>query len=30
MPRLKLAVDPGTIQRAEEELGNIRESKLAI
>jgi transposase len=30
MPRPKLAVDPGTVQRAEEELGNIRESKLAI
>lgn len=30
MPRPKLAVDPGTIQRAEEELGKIRESKLAI
>jgi transposase len=30
MPRPKLAVDPRTVQRAEEELGNIRESKLAI
>jgi hypothetical protein len=30
MPLPKLAVDPRTVQRAEEELRNIRESKLAI
>lgn len=30
MPRPKMNVDPGTVQRAEEELSNIKEGKLAI
>ena len=30
MPRPKMNVDRGTVQRAEEELGKIKESKLAI
>ena len=30
MPRPKMNVDRGTVQRAEEELGKIKESKVAI